>query len=155
MSILLGNLCGIDFPPDKAAEYAIKCGARISGGTDMKLLSACICRDYRLVRELTDDVGKLTASLKNGAVAVCNVGGDRDGYEGVFSDGGHYLVAVGAADDAVLLVDPGMYDTKYSGEYRSSKVNVLSIRAGLIAADRAVLDKDCANRAPRYYIFQK
>ena len=121
----------------------------------MALLSSCICRDYSLVRELTDDVDKLTASLKSGAVAVCNVGGDRDGYEGVFSDGGHYLVAVDAADDAVLLVDPGMYDTRYSSEYRASKVNVLSIRDGLIAADRAVLDRDCANRAPRYYIFQK
>ena len=155
MSILLGNLCGIDFPPNKAAEYAIKCGARVSGGTNMMLLSSCIARDYGLTRTLTDDIGKLTASLKNGAVAVCNVGGDRDGYEGVFSDGGHYLVAVDAADDAVLLVDPGMYDTKYSGEYRSSKVDVLSVKDGLIAADRAVLDRDCANRAPRYYIFQK
>jgi hypothetical protein len=126
----------------------------------MKLLSACIARDYSLVRELTDDVGKLTASLKNGAVAVCNVGGDiksngRIVYDGVFSDGGHYLVAVDAADDAVLLVDPGMYDTRYSSEYRASKVNVLSIRDGLIAADRAVLDKDCRTRSPRYYIFSK
>ena len=157
MSILLGNLCGIDFPPNKAAEYAIKCGARVSGGTDMQLLSACIARDYGLTRTLTDDVGKLTASLKNGAVAVCNVGGDNDstGYKGVFSTGGHYLVAVGVDDDAVLLVDPGMYDTKYSSSYRSSKVNVLSVKDGIIAADKAVLDGDCANRAPRYYIFQK
>lgn len=161
MSILLGNLCGIDFPPDKAAEYAIKCGARISGGTDMKLLSACIARDYSLTRELTDDVDKLTASLKNGAVAVCNVGGDIKTsageviYKGVFSTGGHYLVAIGVADDAVLLVDPGMYDTRYSSEYRASKVNVLSIRDGLIAADKAVLDGDCRTRSPRYYIFNK
>jgi hypothetical protein len=121
----------------------------------MKLLSACIARDYSLVRELTDDVGKLTASLKNGAVAVCNVGGDRDGYNGVFSDGGHYLLAVDAADDAVLLVDPGMYDTRYSSEYRASKVNVLSVKDGIIAADKAVLDGDCRTRSPRYYIFSK
>ena len=153
MSILLGNLCGIDFPPDKAAQYAIKCGARISGGTDMRLLSACIARDSSLVRELTNDVGKLTDALKNGAVAVCNVGGDRDGHEGVFSDGGHYLVAVGVADDAVILVDPGMYDAKYSGACRSSKVNVL--KEGILAADKAVLDGDCSNRSPRYYILSK
>ena len=127
----------------------------------MQLLSTCIARDYSLTRELADDVDKLTASLKNGAVAVCNVGGDIKTstgkliYEGVFSDGGHYLVAVGAADDAVILVDPGMYDTRYSSEYRASKVNVLSVKDGILAADKAVLDKDCANRSPRYYIFNK
>ena len=123
----------------------------------MRLLSACIARDYGLSRLLTDDIGKLTASLKNGAVAVCNVGGDNDstGYKGVFSTGGHYLVAVGVADDAILLVDPGMYDTRYASAYRASKVNVLSIKEGILAADKAVLDGDCSNRSPRYYILSK
>lgn len=134
--------------------YAIKCGARDLDGTDMALLSACIARDYKLTRTLTDDMGKLVTELKSGSVAVCNVGGDRDGYKGVFSTGGHYIVAVGVADDAVTLVDPGMYDAKYSSAYRASKVNILSLE-GILAADKAVLDKDCANRSPRYYILSK
>lgn len=188
--MVVETLTDMAFPPPEAAKYAISCGARVSGGTDMRKLSRKLAEDFGLDVRTTDDVGELVAHLEAGAseseppagagvraagfipaseykkkgvpaelersefrgggVAIANVGGDRGSYKGVFSDGGHYLVALGAAPDGrVILADPYLYDGKYTKPHRRS----VEVVDKLLYAPAAVLDKDADNRTPRYTLF--
>lgn len=134
-------------------RFAQDVGARVSSGTDMKVLGDAIANTYDFDVERTDDVDTLKSALRNGAVAIINVGGDRTGYKGVFSDGGHYLIAYGVLDDGytIMMADPYMYSGKYSASYRQAVV----VAGDFIYAASAVVDKDASNRNPRYTIFTK
>lgn len=185
--MVVENLTDMSLPPPEAAKYAIACGARVSGGTDMKRLSQCLAEDFGLTVRTTDDVNELLAHLRapaseseppagagvraggftppseygmkegpaelersefrGGGIAVANVGGDRAGYKGVFSDGGHYVVVLGIAPDGRLLIaDPGLYSGKYQKPHRKAA----EVVDDLVYAQPDVLDKDAQNRSPRF-----
>ena len=83
-------------------DAAVRCGARVSGGTDMRRLTAELCRQYGLACAFSGDVSALTAHLKAGGVAICNTAG-----RGMFSTGGHYVTALGLLDGRLCIADPG------------------------------------------------
>ena len=84
--MVVETLLGYPFPLEKSADFALEHGARVPGGTDM---------------------GVLSRALEQGSIAVANVGGDRTGHKGVFSDSGHYLVVLAEAPDGrLVLADP-------------------------------------------------
>lgn len=153
MSMVVENLRKVPYPVKESVRVAIACGARVSGGTDMMRLARTVAANFGLTLYTTDNAAMLAQALKNGAVAVANVGGDRSGYQGVFSDGGHYIVVRRMMPDGRLMIlDPYLYDSKYTGIYRASKVQ----RVGnILFCQPGILDKDCENRAPRYYVFAK
>lgn len=128
-------------------DLAINGGARVSGGTDMKRLSSLICKQYGLQCTQTSSITELQAHLKRGGVAICNTAG-----RGMFSTGGHYIVALGMLDGKVCFADSGLYTGKYSTAARRAKVTV---SGDLIFAKPGVLDADCVGRWPRYYLFSK
>ena len=150
-SMIVEGLTGKTWPPEESAKYAIKAGARITGGTDMERLASCIAKDYGLSFKTTDDLSALIAHLPTG-MAVINVGGDRSGYTGLFSDGGHYITATGLNNGKIVIYDPGYYPGKFSKAGRGGKV---SIAGNEITVSPALLDKDAENRSPRYYLFKK
>ena len=152
MSILIENLLKTPYPVTESAAFALACGARVSGGTDMQRLSRETAARGGLLVYTTDDQDMLLQALKNGGMAIANVGGDRQGYSGVFSDGGHYVVVRRVMGDGRLLVlDPYLYDSKYTTAYRAARVE----RVGnLLFCAPGVLHRDCENRKPRYYIFK-
>jgi len=152
-SMVVEGLTGQAFPPDQSAAYAIRAGARVSGGTDMRLLSSCLCRDFGLTCSKTDNADELMAHLKLGGWAIANVGGDRTGYTGLFSNEGHYIVVRGIASDGRCIVwDCGYYYGKFNKTGRAGKVTV-SNNDCYVSVEN--LDADCANRSPRYYLFSK
>lgn len=150
--MVVENLTGKQFSPEDAARLAISVGARVSTGTDMSVLSSVIASDFKLKLLTTNRVDVLTERLYDGAVAIVNVGGDRAGYKGIFSDGGHYIVAAGMYKDKVIIADSNMYDGKYSFLYRKKVVEVIG---NCLLASPETVDKDASNRSPRYYIFSK
>ena len=113
-AMIIANMTGYQVDPPTIAGYAIKIGARVSGGTDMNVLAKKMCADYGGISyKTTNDENALLSHLKSGGMAVANVGGNRQGYIGVFSDGGHYVVAAGlAADGRIIILDPGYYTGK-------------------------------------------
>lgn len=113
-AMIVANLTGqaVDIPA--FAQYCIKSGARVSGGTDMRRLAKVICRDYGMTCETTNDSGRLLEHLTAGGMAVANVSGNRKGYTGVFSDSGHYVVVAAANGDMLSVLDPAMYAGKYN-----------------------------------------
>ncbi len=136
--------------PEAMAAYSIANGARVSGGTDMNTLADAICRDYGLTCETTSNESMLLEHLQSGGMAVANVGGDRSGWTGVFSNGGHFIVAAGYNGYTVTIMDPGYYSGKFNSTGRSGKVIV---DGDLCYCDIAVLGEDTANRTPSYWLF--
>ena len=128
-------------------DLAVNGGARVSGGTDMKRLAALVARQYGLRFNTTSDRTILLEHLRRGGVAICNTAG-----RGMFSTGGHYVVALGELGGKVCIADSGLYTGKYSTAARRAKVTV---SGDLIFADAAPLDADCIGRYPRYYLFSK
>lgn len=151
-SMVVENLTGTHFPPDQSAQFAIKKRARVSGGTDMKVLANALCAEFGLTVKTSNAMAELLSAVGNGAIAIANTGGDRAGHMGVFSNGGHYVVVYGVDGEKLQILDPGLYSGKYNKQHRKA---VIVTDNTFIKAPASLLDGDCANRAPRYYIFKK
>lgn len=143
----VGALTGRQVPVQDMRDIAVACGARVSGGTDMKVLCAELCRRYKLKCTRTNSAAQLTAHLEKGGVAVCNTAG-----RGMFSSGGHFVVALGLLGGKVCIADPGLY----AGKYRTAKrAAAVTVNGDLLLAASGVLDADCTGRTPRYYLLEK
>ena len=152
ISMVVEGLTGTDFPPTASAPWSIEIGARVSGGTDMYRLGREAARRFGLDFTTTSDVGVMLDALRGGAWAIANVGGDRNGYTGVFSSGGHYVVVRGLDASRLIIWDPGYYIGKFDRAGRYGKVTV---KGHDLYTLPAILDADCSNRWPRYYLFKK
>ena len=75
---------------------SLKHKANLHPGTDMKILGPVVADLYDLDFSTTNSVKKAMQHLKNGGSVIANVGGDREGYTGVFSHGGHYVLLLSA-----------------------------------------------------------
>ena len=150
-AMIVENLLGEAFPPERAANFAIVCGARVPGGTNMRTLSTALCKTFPMKCETTNDIDKLVACVKNGGIAVANVGGERSGYKGVFSNGGHYVVVFDISGSRLRIADPLLYNGKFDKPHR----NAVTVSGKEAKAAPNVLDKDCDNRNPRYYLYTK
>lgn len=127
-------------------------GADHAPGTDMKLLGPALAQRYGLALCMTSDSAQLLTCLAQGGAAILNVGGDREGHTGTFSNGGHYILAVSAKGDEVCLLDPSWTPEKYTAPPRSQRVR----QAGQwLYAPVAELEADTANRQPGYYLFTR
>ena len=85
-------------------------------------------------------------------MAIANVGGNRPGYIGVFSDGGHYVVVADLVGSKAIVLDPGYYAGKFNKPGRSGKVSVAGNKC---ICNMSVLADDTANRAPAYWLFER
>ena len=146
-------LTGQTFTPEEAVEVSFAAGARQAHGTEMSLLAPAVCQKFGLKYELTDDAGKVLQFLqeKRGLV-VANAGGDREGWIGVFTVGGHYIVLAEAQGREITVWDPSIKPGKFDREGRRDKVRV---EGNLVYADIGVIAKDCDNRTPAYTLFYK
>lgn len=134
------------------SDFAVAKGARAAEGTDMARLSQAVCERFKLSCKVSNDINALIAAVSDGAMAICNVSGDRTGHKGVFSTGGHFVVCIGAGAGIVTLYDPGIYAEKYDTAWRKAKV---SAWGNALVSDAITLDEDCAGRTPKYYIFRQ
>lgn len=153
MAMIVSNLISQSVDPVAMAAFAINCGARVAGGTDMNVLAKAVCSSYGLTYTTTDDENTLLQHLNNGGMAIANVGGDRSGYTGVFSNGGHYIVVYGVNGNKVVVLDPGYYSGKFNKTGRTGKVSISG--EYYLVTDISVLAPDTANRSPQYWLFKK
>lgn len=151
LAIVLRNLLGLEITPEETAAFALECGARASSGTNMRRLAAQAALFWPLAAETVNDTATLLSALQGGSVAVCNVSGDRAGRKGIFSTGGHYVVAIAGDADCVQVLDPGIYAGKYLAAYRAEAVTQLG---DVLLCAPETLEADCQNRNPMYYIFR-
>ncbi len=127
-------------------------GANRKPGTDLNILGRSVAERYGLEFNVTDDDMTLTQHLQSGGMAVANAGGDREGYRGVFSHGGHYIAVIALDGDEVCVLDPSYFSGKYDEEGRRGKVRVAE---PFVYCTLQVLKKDCENRSPAFYLFKR
>lgn len=149
-AMIVANLTGQAADIPVFAQYSIKNGARVSGGTDMRRLADVICRDYGLACETTNDSSKLLEHLAAGGMAVANISGNRKGYTGVFSDSGHYVVIAKADATILSILDPAQYTGKYNLAGRKGKV---SVEGDICRCEVSVMAEEVYGRLPAYYLF--
>ncbi len=151
-SMIVEGLSGQAFPPEVSAPFAISAGARASSGTDMSVLAPRLSGAFGLPYAMANTADALTKALDEGAWAIANVGGDRAGYTGLFSQGGHYIVVKGVNGQMLTVWDPNYYPGKFDKPGRKGRV---TIKGNDIFVSLADLQQDTEQRWPRYYIFQE
>ena len=121
-------------------------------GTDYKRFAPVFAEEYGLEVEMTNDPERLRYCLRTGGTAVLHVKGDRDGYVGVFSHGGHYAVAISEERDGrIAVLDPSYTKGKYEEEGRKGLVEM---KNDVIAiCDMQVIIDDTAPAAISFYLF--
>ena len=143
----LGALKGIRLTVPQVTQLAQSCGARVSGGTNERVLLERLSRQYDLRFTTTDSLAQLQAHLQAGGVAICNVAG-----RGMFSTGGHFMAVPGMTDGKLLIADPGLYSGKYASAKRKAAVTVCG---DLLLTRPETLDADCRGRSPKYYLLEE
>lgn len=154
-SMVVENLLGVPFPPEEAAKMAKTCGAREGYGTDLYIFSPVFAEAFGLhVRHTGDALKALIFLQEKKGMVIANIRGDRpeDGYIGVFSDSGHYVVIAEAQGTTVKVWDP-MYK-EGSGRFelpgRTGKVRMDGTDA---YTDMYVFYEDCKERP--FFLFEK
>ena len=144
-------LTGKSYPPPVMAELLVTGGARVPGGTDMTKGAKIIAELTGGKQSTTSDAAVLVDCIKEGGWAIANVGGNRSGYTGLLSDGGHYVVVRGLEPDERLIVwDPGYYKGKFDKAGHKGHVEV---RGNDILVTVNELERDTKHRTPNYYLF--
>lgn len=147
-SMVVENLLGESFPPEEAAVMAKQCGSREGFGTDLYIFAPVFAEHFGLKVKDTMDFEEARRFLeeKKGMV-IANIRGNRpeEGYLGVFSDMGHYVVIAELEGNTAKVWDP-MYRVE-SGRYevpgRYGKVRTEGTDA---YADIEIFREDCKDR---------
>ena len=153
LSMVLENMMGIPFPPEKAAVLAKACGSRETYGTNLYIAAPYFAAAFGMKVRDTEDLEEAKRFLaeKRGMV-IANVRGDREGYQGIFADSGHYVV-IAALDGSTAKVWDPMFrlgSDRYDRPYRRDKVRTEGTDA---YADIEVFRQDCWHRP--YFLFEK
>lgn len=150
--MIVEHLTARTLPLEECVKLSERSGANKEIGTRMKLLGPFIAELYDLEYSTTKDPKELIAHLQAGGEAAVNVGGDHDDHIGLFSHGGHYIVAVAYDGEKVCILDPSYKVGKYEEEGRKGKVHVNYPFAYCSIED---LDADVQNREIPYYLFKR
>ena len=140
-----------DFTMKEALQISYDTGANHAPGTDYKLYGPAFAERFNLKLVMTSDIEEVRRCVRTGGAVVANAGGDRDGWIGVFTHGGHYVVVISETEDGRLcILDPSLKEGKFDEEGRAGKVQV----CGKFAyCDPEILRKDTENRDPSFYCF--
>lgn len=151
-SMLVENLTTMSFSPEKAASYALEIGARDNEGTDMRILGPKIAENHGFHYHEGNDIEEVLDFLqKKKGFVIANSGGDKEGYTGIFTKGGHYILLTAARGRVIEILDPSLYPEKFTVPGREEKVFWVGDR---IYCDALFVEQDCDNRDPGFYFFK-
>lgn len=151
MCMIVENMTDKKLPLLECRDIAEGIHANMSRGTDLQILGKEIANRYNLTFTVTDSTNKMLDHINAGGKVIANVGGDREGYTGVFSHGGHYIVIMKYENEKLYILDPSYTEGKYDEENRRGKVEV---KSPYVICSLEVLVKECENRSPSYYLFK-
>ncbi len=137
---------------EECRQMAIDCGANMDPGTDMEFLAPVVAEKFDLDLKTSSNTGELIECLQNGGCAVLNPGGDREGYHGLFTRGGHYMTAISYCNGEFLIFDSSWSETKFHTPEREGRVRE---EGCFVYVTPEVLIEDTENRRPRYFLFSR
>ena len=140
------------FDLSDAVQMSYDTGANLRKGTNYHRFAPAFAEKLGLDLEMTNDPQRLRYCLRTGGAAVLHVKGDREGRVGVFSHGGHYVVAISEERDGrIAIMDPSQKEGKYEEEGRQGLVE---LKKGFVAVcDMQVVVEDTAPAEPSFYLF--
>lgn len=144
--MMVEGMTGTRLSVEQCVELSVAAGANVYG-TDMKRLGAAVAQTYGLSMETRNSIEELLRCLTDGGCAILNAGRTN----GVFSDGGHYLLAVRADQEIVWMLDPSLTKEKYA---RPDRWGQVVLWEDYVLAPVEVIDRECKNREPSYYLFR-
>ena len=150
--MIVEHLTARTLPLEECVRLSERSGANRQIGTRMQYLGPMIAELYGLEYSSTTDIHVLLEHLQKGGEAAVNVGGDHDDHIGLFSKGGHYIVAVSYDGEEVCILDPSYKVGKYEEEGRKGKVRVDYPFVYCSAED---LDADVKNKPIPYFLFKR
>lgn len=119
-AMLIANKFNKTYTVQQAAKFALESGARVSGGTDMDILLKAASKAFSLKYERKAGIASALSAVRyNKAFCIANVG-----KSGLFSDSGHYVLIVDVGQVYLSVLDPYLYDGKFSKPGRQGKVIV-------------------------------
>ena len=133
-------------------DLAIALGANRKPGTDMKIIGPVVAERFGLSYAETSDIKKVNKTLHEGGEVIINAGGDHDGYSGIFTHGGHFMVIISEKGGKYCVLDPSQHKAKFKQALLEKK---LSIDGYFIYTDAALLLKESENRSPAFYLFAR
>lgn len=133
-------------------NLSVSVGANLQPGTNMDIFAPAVGRKFHLNYRPSNDVNELMRCLHNGGSAIVHISGDYDNYTGVFSHGGHYVVAISATESEVCILDPSWKEGKYEKEGRKGKVRQDGVFA-YVTPD--ILEQEVARQKTHYYLFNR
>jgi len=152
-SMVAENMLGVSFPPEEAAKFGLECGARAPVGTNFYIYARAFAEKFGLKVTDTEDADECLEFLMQGrGMVIANTYGDRpeDGYIGVFSDSGHYIVLAGVEGEKVMVWDSMYRPGRFDVPGRIGKVRMDGFDAW---ADFSVIRSDCVHRP--FFLFEK
>lgn len=148
-AMVINSLAGKElYTIEAMAKFSLANKARDNSGTNMVTLLSALCKTNKgFSYETTGSEDKLIAHLKKGGLAIANQG---DNYN-VFSDAGHFVVAVRMVGNNIEVFDPSMYAGKYDKNPRPQRI-VQKTSKGCIVNKKEIHEATKDRYARAYYL---
>ena len=111
-------------PIADCVEMAEDNQANKSAGSSQKVLGPVLAEKFGLEFSQSYEIEDALQCLREGGEVIINVGGDHDDHIGIYSHGGHYVLAIGYDGEELCILDPSYKEDKYEEEGRQGKVKV-------------------------------
>lgn len=150
-SMLIEGMFDVSFPPEEAVQLAQRCGARDRFGTNFYIFGGALAGRFDLKMTCTENLDEVLALMRAdpAAKAVANTRGDREGYIGLFSNSGHYILLDRLQEGQFRVLDPMYRPGRYDIPGRAGKVRMEDCAAW---CNCELLRPDCFERP--YFVFQ-
>lgn len=134
----------------RLVSLSVRHKANLLPGTDMEILGPVVASQFNLGYSTTESVHTAIRCLKRGGCVIANVGGDREGYTGVFAHEGHFILLIASADNQICVLDPALRPGRYDEPGRKDKV---LLDEPFAWCSPELLTRETDNRSPGFYLF--
>lgn len=145
--MLVSALTEKQLEPEEAIRISMEAGAN-HFGTDMPIFSAKIAEIYDFKLSVGTEQEELLAGLHAGASAILHAGKPQ----GLFSDGGHFVLATAAKGTSIYVLDPSFRQEKYEKPYRQG---LFILEPPYVVTPVQVVMEQIKYRTPSWYLFRK
>ena len=135
---------------EECIRLVYKVGANIKIGTRMNILGPALAEKFGLNYKSSNNMDEVIRCLQEGGRVIINVGGSHDDYVGLYSRGGHYILAIAYDGKELCILDPSYKEAKYEIEPHFGKVRV--DYPFTYCQAQTIID-DTQNRETPYYLF--
>ena len=137
---------------EDCVQLSYEAKANIIVGTRMCFLGPLAAEKFGMDFRASSDINEVLAHLQAGGEVVINVGGSHDDYVGLYSKGGHYIVAIAYDGKELCILDPSYKENKYEIEPHKGKIRV---DYPFTYCDPQVIMDDTQNRETPFYLFSR